>query len=94
MKSLLLALAILVAASSAGASPRIFWASDPVRPNETVMLHGSDLGPAAAIVDMARLDDGVASAPAPLPSINAWTRVPIIQGSDHTLKFVVPASAG
>ena len=88
-------LAIILAVSgftvAAAASPHIFWASDPVRPDETVMVQGSDLGGASAVVEMARLDDGPATAVGPLPEIKQWTRAAVLQASDETLKFVVPA---
>ncbi|HZK79420.1 MAG TPA: hypothetical protein VFC46_00095, partial [Humisphaera sp.] len=89
-----IAMGILVCAIAvpASAAPHIFWASGPVRPNETVMVQGSDLGAGAAIVEMARLDDANPSAPAALPEIKQWTRVPVLQGSADTLKFVVPAT--
>lgn len=87
-----ISLLVLSTTVAVSAAPRIFWASDPVRPDETVMLSGSDLGSAAAVVEMARLDDANPSAPAPLPQITQWTRVAVVQGSDHTLKFVIPAT--
>ena len=55
------------------------------------MLQGSDLG-AAAIVEMARLDDRPGTEVRPLPDIKQWSRVPLLQASDETLKFVVPAT--
>ncbi len=79
--------------------PCIFWASDPVRPDETVLLQGSDFG-TTAIVEIARLDDAAAGEPpdpprlareAQLSQIKAWTPVPVLQGTDESLKFVVPA---
>ena len=84
------ALAVVGGPAGAETVPRIFWASDPVRPDETVMLHGSDLG-ASATVELARLEDGPASAPPGLPRTRNWTRVSVLQADDRTLKFVVPA---
>jgi hypothetical protein len=78
--------------ASASAAPQLFWISGPVGPDETVMVHGSDLGGAAAVVELARLDDSDPTAPAAPPRIKAWTRVPVLQGSGDTLKFVVPAA--
>lgn len=73
------------------AEPRVFWASDPVRPDETVLVQGSDFG-AGATVEMARLEDGKASAPSDKLEIAKWTPVPVLQGSEQALKFVVPAA--
>ena len=72
------------------AVPRVFWASAPVRPNETVLLQGSDLG-GAAVVEAARLDDGEAAEPAAAAKVKTWTRLPLVQQSDCSLKFTLPA---
>ena len=53
---------VLASASVASAAPQIFWASDPVRPNETVLIQGSDFG-TAPIVEIARLADEKPTAP-------------------------------
>ncbi len=79
-----------LAAEESLAAPQVFWASDPVRPDETVLLQGSDFG-SAAIVEATRLDDGQATAPAGVVKVKEWTRVPVLQASDCSLKFVVPA---
>lgn len=98
--TLLSAVVAATAAPPAG-PPRVFWASDPVRPGETVMVHGSDLGDAAtpATVEMARFDDGDPAAapttPATRPAApDHWARVPVLQAGDdgRTLKFAVPAA--
>jgi len=73
------------------AEAHIFWASDPVRPEETVLVHGSDFSP-DAVVEMARLADAKTTAPADTLQISAWTKVPVLQGSDQGLKFAVPAA--
>jgi hypothetical protein len=66
--------------------PVIFWASDPVGPNETVMLSGHLLGEGSN-VELVRLDDGDAAAP-------DWSRaiapaVPLRDG--QSLAAVIPA---
>lgn len=92
---------VIFAAGNVLAAPQIFWASDPVRPNETILLQGGDFG-GQVTVEMARLDDGAerASGGTPLPpptnptdasKVKTWTRVPVLQASDCSLKFVVPA---
>ena len=71
-------------------TPRL-WASSPVRPDETVLVQGSDFGP-KTIVEMARLDDEMMETPTEnaTAQIKHWTSVPVIQASDESLKFAVP----
>jgi hypothetical protein len=69
----------------------VFWASDPVRPDETVLLEGSDFGPACR-VELVRLKDDDATPPVGEGAIGPWSPVPVLQWSDCSLKFVVPAS--
>ena len=83
------ALAALGAGTSS-AGPQVFWASDPVRPNETVLLQGNDFG-SAAVVEVSRWDDAMVTAPTAEVEAKSWTRVPVLQASDCSLKFVVPA---
>ena len=87
---LVIACALFTATAFADA-PRIFWASDPVRPNETVLLQGSDLGGASATVEMVRLSDGDPENPRALPADLPWKRVSTLQATAESLKFVVPA---
>jgi hypothetical protein len=88
----------------AAAEPAVFWASDPVRPGETVMILGSGFGEAGA-VEVVRLPDeatgdaaGPSAAAAPSPpdelaaffASSAVQRPEVLQGSDASLKFVLP----
>jgi hypothetical protein len=73
------------------ARPHVFWASQPVGPDQTVLAAtgGTETG---AQVDVARLGDGEAGAPqatslAPL----AWRAATVLQSSTTSVKFVVPA---
>jgi len=75
---------VSLAAVVQGSSPMVFWASDPVRPDETVLLQGSDF--ADATIDLSRLPDSAQDAAA-----RAWGNVPVLQGTDWSLKFIVPA---
>ncbi len=70
----------------AAAAPHVFWASDPIRPDETVLLQGCDF--AGAVVEVVRLDDATPSGPA---KAWPWTAVPVLQASDCSLKFALPA---
>ena len=70
--------------------PVIYWASDPVRPDETVLLHGSDLSGPGLQVEVARLgDDAAAAAP---PPASAWVHVDALQAGSQSLKCVIPAA--
>jgi hypothetical protein len=90
LRTLAAALLAVLLTAAAPAGPKIFWASDPVRPDETVLLQGCDF--AGASVEVARLADdpsaagGVAESP-------LWTRVPALQANESSLKFVLPACA-
>jgi hypothetical protein len=81
---------LVFGALGAMAAPRVFWASDPVGPNETVLLQGCDFGD-AAVVEAARLDDGEAGSTRVL-EIKQWKRLDVLQGGDTSLKFVIPAN--
>jgi hypothetical protein len=77
----------------ARADPKIFWASTPVRPDETVLLQGSDLGGPGAIVEIARLGDSGKESEVPVSSKSQqWIRVSVLQAGAESLKFVVPAT--
>ncbi|HXF07848.1 MAG TPA: glycosyl hydrolase family 28-related protein [Candidatus Acidoferrales bacterium] len=73
-------------ASSAFAAPTIFWASDPVKPGETVLVVGDGFGDKPA-VRVERLDDG-AGGP------TAGVAVEPVQASDQSLKFRLPDDLG
>lgn len=82
---------LLIAASTALAEPTVFWASDPVRPDETVLVAGAGLG-ATARVELVRLDDGAAGAAATWAWPGKGTAVEVLQPSETSLKFVIPAA--
>lgn len=68
--------------------PVVHWASDPVRPDETVLLRGGGFG-TQPVVEFARLDDGDPAA-ANQPALT-WVKLPVLQPVDDALKFVIPA---
>ncbi|MGO8747928.1 MAG: glycosyl hydrolase family 28-related protein, partial [Thermoguttaceae bacterium] len=80
----------VLTATAALGEPRVFWASDPVRPDETVLIVGCDFGKAPS-VELARVEDSDAAAAAQRSAITGWTRPQVLQGGDGSLKFVVPA---
>jgi hypothetical protein len=67
----------------------VSWVSDPVRPDETVLLRGAGFG-THPMVECARLDDGAPDAAAGQPL--AWVTIGAIQPSDDSLKFIVPTT--
>lgn len=75
-------------ASTAGTGV-ITWASDPVRPDETVLLYGGGF-PDGAQVEIARVADD-SSAEGGLEQVR-WQAVQPLQGTDKSLKVVLPAS--
>ena len=64
-------------------APRIFWVSDPVRPNEAVVLMGDGFIHGVKI-DMARAENGK-------PAATDWRSISPLQVETQTLKAIVPA---
>ncbi len=75
------------------AAPKVFWFSDPVGPNETVMAVGDAFGNRPT-VEVARLADDVVRTPS--AAAIAWPRVAtkadVLQAEGSSIKFVVPAA--
>jgi len=74
--------------------PKVFWASDPVQPDETVLVAGSGFGK-SPVVQLVGLEDGIAGrAGGPIVWLGERKAVvvKILQPSDESLKFVVPAA--
>jgi len=89
-RTLFIMLLPLCLSGLAAATPAIFWASDPVGPDETVLLLGDGFADTAA-VEMARLDDTPAKAlPAPPLAVGKWTPVKPLQASRQCVKAVIP----
>ncbi len=89
----LLLMAVVGWGSLAGAAdaPTIFWASDPVRPGETVVVQGGNFGD-HTVVETARLEDAhFKDAKASSPTVKDWVKVEPLQKSACSLKFIVPA---
>ncbi len=79
-------------AKSAMHIPCIFWASDPVLPNETVLVTGEDLQTTTTIT-IGRIVDGPCTAKHVEKDANPahWQNVPPLQATAHSVKFVIPA---
>jgi hypothetical protein len=71
------ALGAVLIASAAWGQPKVFWASDPVGPDETVLVCGDGFGEAPRIELTRAGGKGV--------------QVEALQPSDQSVKFVVPA---
>ena len=85
-------LCFVLLCSAAWAAPAIFWASDPVGPDETVVLLGDGFADAVT-VEMARLDDAPAKALPALPlAVSKWTAVKPLQAGRQCVKVVVPVA--
>ena len=85
----LLAIALPVA-SAAAETPAITWGSDPVRPNETVMLMGGGID--HGTVELGRLPDSVPlESPKTLDlTVDRWQSIVPLQSSPLCAKFAVP----
>jgi hypothetical protein len=87
-------LAIVVTASVVGAvpAPVVFWASDPIRPDETVMAIAGNTS-SASTAQMVALSDGPAGSPLDaMPPIPFMATVATLQASATSVKFLVPAT--
>jgi len=76
-------------AGSALAEPKVFWASDPVQPDDTVLVTGDDLAGVGS-VRIGRLTDN----PVGPPAITETIEVPTVQPSPSSFKFIVPKQLG
>ena len=73
---------------SAQETPKIIWASDPVLPDETVVMMGGPFREGAT-VEVARLGDTLAP---PLKlKVEGWRQVKPLQTSAQSVKFVIPS---
>jgi len=92
MVSILMFAFALLGAVHAADAPVLFWLSDPVQPDETLMISGEFFTP-QSIVELARIEDGAPGSPvdAQKPSVAQWTTAPILQAGTQSLKCAVPA---
>src|SRR5262245_8882569 len=86
-------LVVSLVSGQAVAEPMVRWVSEPVAPGDVVLLYGDDLANLRE-VRIARLPDGDPGTPlaGPVRPEASWLRVPSIQPSRESLKFVLPAS--
>ncbi len=77
-----------------GETPVVFWASDPIGPNETALLFGDGLGPNTSAEGWMLPDEPV-SAPPATPATFALThgqRLEVLQASPLCAKVLLPAT--
>jgi hypothetical protein len=89
LKYALLCLLALLLTPAIGA-PRIFWASDPVRPGEAALLVGDGFGDHPRI-ELTRLKNDPGGTAAAVERTGTGTPVGPLQASDQSVKFIVPA---
>src|SRR6266571_8127778 len=75
----------------AAAAPTVFWVSEPVQSGEVVLLYGGGLGEVREVT-VRRLSDDAPGVPPPqsIASEAEAVRVPTLQPSDSSLKFMLP----
>ncbi|QPF94563.1 glycosyl hydrolase family 28-related protein [Bradyrhizobium commune] len=84
-RSLCIAFALIVlAVADADAQPHMFWFNDPVGPDDTVIVTGSQLDAVTAI-SISRVPDGASGGDGSAPR-----SVELIQQDAQSVKFVVP----
>lgn len=73
--------------------PVVFWHSQPVKPNETVMVQGHAIS-TSTLVDVQRLDDSASGSPIPVTSavLTNPVRITPLSYGESILNFVVPAN--
>src|SRR5437867_11115301 len=82
----------MISVLPAAAAPTVFWVSEPVQPGEVVLLYGGGLGEVREVT-VRRLADDAPGVPPPQSSASEAeaVRVPTLQPSDSSLKFMLPA---
>jgi parallel beta-helix repeat protein len=100
--SLVLSVQVLAAGvATALDPPAVFWASAPVRPNETVLIAGNsliaaDATPAPTTVELAALDGPPGSPPVDreptVPPDAVWQPQPLLRGDAESVACVVPGA--
>jgi len=72
--------------------PRVFWVSQPVEPDETMLITGGDLD-AKTLMELAQLPDGEPGSPvASSTSKPSWTKPAVLASSARSFSAVVPST--
>ena len=89
--TIVLGIVVQLVGTHADAAPTVFWVSEPVRPGEVALVYGGELaGVREARVE--RLADADPGMPPPRATVANGVAVRVLQPSDGSLKFVVPAT--
>lgn len=92
-RSVAAAFAVALACGAAAAGPAVYHASDPVAPNQTVIVTGDGFGESAQ-AEVTLLPDVPPGEPAEKVGDRAGSSLaaPVAQASDQCVKFIVPAT--
>ena len=82
---------VAMAGTPADAAPALFWVSEPVRPGEVALVYGGDLK-GVREVWVQRVSDDDPGVPPPTPAVVTGTAVKVLQPSEGSFKFEVPAT--
>ncbi|OGV66554.1 MAG: hypothetical protein A3K19_23865 [Lentisphaerae bacterium RIFOXYB12_FULL_65_16] len=75
-----------------GAAPTVFWASDPIRPGETVLACGAGFGAAPQVVVGRLTDEAPGQPPAAEPPWPGDAQAAsVFQPNDESVKFLLPS---
>jgi len=92
MKPIIWAAVVLCLCRPVGAAPAVVWYSDPVRPDETVLLYGEGFD-AKMKIEVVRLADGDRGAPAAAKTDWKTAKAAqVVQAQPRSLKLVIPAA--
>jgi len=83
--------AVQALGTPADAAPALFWLSEPLRPGEVALAYGGELA-GVREVRVERLADSDPGMPPPRAPVASGVAVRVLQPSDGSLKFVMPAT--
>jgi hypothetical protein len=86
----LLVIILIFLTSTASGVPQVFWASDPVSPDEAVMLIGDSFGRNPKI-EIARLNNHLEDIPTDVVWNGTGTMAKALQADKQSVKFIVPS---
>ena len=94
---LLTTLTVLVLIGCGGSetsnSPKVFWVSQPVNKDETMLITGGNLLPGTTRVDAAQLADGDPGDPVvQSPTVTGWTSLTPLTSTARSLTATIPAN--
>lgn len=79
--------------SETSSSPKVFWVSQPVNKDETMLITGGNLLPGTTRVDAAQLADGDPGDPSvQSPTVASWTSLAPLTSTTRSLTATIPAN--